>query len=315
MYPEDGNRFVPGFDQAHLGGDTWAADAAMAIMQNENWSGMVVTLGAIDKIAHMWGGGLVDDAVYPPGSPQEMIHQRFITKNADDQLGRMLDKLRALGQLDDTLVVVTADHGQTVGEHFYGTNAPEAGNTNWYYGDSLNDGPFNAPSAALAPLLATGNVAFSYQSTAIETWLKDRSPARQLEGAQAMRTLPGVIATYIRQGDRYELDSTRTSTPMTRRERRWWRRHGQELVDTMAADYSADVVGLLADRTSYGVYGDHGGAQEEVQRIPMVFWADGLRHASPGARFRSVDILPTVLRTLGLPLTHPVDGRAYRLGR
>ncbi|MEA2444732.1 MAG: hypothetical protein QOJ12_2024 [Thermoleophilales bacterium] len=313
MYPEDGNRFVPGFDQAHLGGDTWAADAAREIMSHENWSGMVVTLGAIDKIAHMWGGGVVDNAVYPPGSPQEMIHQRFITKNADVQLGRMLDRLRELGQLDDTLVIVTADHGQTVGEHFYGVNAPNAGNTNWYTGTSHNDGTFSPASPALKPLMDTGNVEFSYQSTAIETWLKDRSPAKKNEAALAMRTLPGVIATYIRDGSRYRLDSTQTSTPMTRSVRDWWRRHGQELVDTMAADHSADVVGLLADRTSYGVYGDHGGAQEEVQKIPMVFWAAGLERDRPDAAFRSVDIMPTILRTMSIPQTHPVDGRAYRL--
>jgi arylsulfatase A-like enzyme len=73
------------------------------------------------------------------------------------------------------------------------------------------------------------------------------------------------------------------------------------------------VVGLLADRTSYGVYGDHGGAQEEVQRIPMVFWADGIEPEQPGTAFRSVDILPTVLRTMGIPLTHPVDGKGYGL--
>jgi arylsulfatase A-like enzyme len=282
-------------------------------MQHEDWSGMVVTLGGIDKVAHMWGGGLVDDAAYPPGSPEEMIHQRFITKNADDQLGRMLGKLRELGELDDTLVVVTADHGQTVGEHFYGTSAFDAGNTNWYYGNSLNDGLFNAPSPALKPLIDTGNVAFSYQSTAIETWLKDSAPARRLQAAKVMRTLPGVIATYTRAGDRYVLDSTDTSTPMTGREQAWWRQHGQELIDTMAADHSADVVGLLGDRTSYGVYGDHGGAQEEVQRIPMVFWAKGIERADPGTAFRSVDILPTVLKTMGIPLTHRVDGRAYRL--
>ena len=313
MYPEDGNRFVPGFDQAHLGGDTWAADAAMAIMEHEDWSGMVVTLGAIDKIAHMWGGGLVDDATYPAGSQEEMIHQRFITKNADDQLGHMLAKLAALGQLDDTLVVVTADHGQTVGEHFYGTSAFDAGNTNWYYGNSRNDGLFNAPSPALKPLIDTGNVAFSYQSTAIETWLKNTAPAERRAAAKVMRTLPGVVATYVRSGDHYELDSTDTAARMRGRQLAWWKQHGQELVDTMAADHSADVVGLLADRTSYGVYGDHGGAQEEVQRIPMVFWAEGIEHADPGSAFRSVDIMPTVLRTMGIPLTHRVDGRAYRL--
>ena len=55
MYPSEGNRFWPGNDPNHLGGDTWAADAAIAMMKNENWSGMFVTLGAIDKAGHMWG--------------------------------------------------------------------------------------------------------------------------------------------------------------------------------------------------------------------------------------------------------------------
>ena len=189
----------------------------------------------------------------------------------------------------------------------------DGGNTNWYTGTSFNDGVFSPPSPALQPLIDTGNVAFSYQSTAIESWLTDTSPAKVREAARAMRTLPGVTATYTRAGNRYRLDSTRTSTPMTRSYRRWWLRHGQELIDTMAANYSADVVGLLADRTSYGVYGDHGGAQEEVQRIPMVFWAEGLKHERSKAGFRSVDITPTVLRTLGIPLTHRVDGRGYQL--
>ena len=30
------------------------------------------------------------------------------------------------------------------------------------------------------------------------------------------------------------------------------------------------VIGLLRDHTSYGAYGDHGGAQQDVQSIPMV---------------------------------------------
>ena len=64
LYPEDG-RYVPGpfTDPAnyHESGDTWVADAAMEIMAEENWSGLFVTLSAMDKIGHMWGGGSVDD--------------------------------------------------------------------------------------------------------------------------------------------------------------------------------------------------------------------------------------------------------------
>ena len=36
---------------------------------------------------------------------------------ADAQVGRLLDALRADGRLDDTLVVVVADHGEMLGEH------------------------------------------------------------------------------------------------------------------------------------------------------------------------------------------------------
>ena len=62
----------------------------------------------------------------------------------------------------------------------------------------------------------------------------------------------------------------------------------------MAAANGPDVIGLLHDKTSYGVYGDHGGAQEAVQRVPMVFWSPNLAFANTtGGPFRTPDILPT----------------------
>ncbi len=148
----------------------------------------------------------------------------------------------------------------------------------------------------------------------MRSWLVDQSTAKQKEAAAAMATLPSVIASYYRQGNKYVLYTTDTSTPMTDDERKWWRRHAQELVDTMAAPFAADVVGLLQDNASYGVAGDHGGAQEPVQRIPIVFWAEGLKSgASPAYDLRSVDILPTVLRELGIKRGKGFDGRAVEL--
>jgi hypothetical protein len=312
IVPEDGNRYVPGFDPAHLGGDNWAADAAMAIMDNEKWSGMVVTLGGIDKIGHMWGG-IVDTGIYAPGSVQEMIHMPFIARNADAQLGRMMDKLRSLGELDDTLIVVTADHASTHADNFYGVNALNVGNNNWYYGASLN-GTYSSPPPAIQPLLDTGNVAFAFQGQGLETWLKDTSWSKKVEAAKVMRTLPGVEATYILAGDHYVLDTaTQTSTTMTFKERMWWWQHGQELVDTMACSGAADVIGLVANKTSYGAYGDHGSYNKDVQHIPMVIYTPGIKHDVSRTPMRLVDIMPTVLKTMGIPLTHSVDGRAIRI--
>jgi arylsulfatase A-like enzyme len=37
----------------------------------------------------------------------------------DAEIGRLLDALRAAGKLENTLVVVTADHGESLGEHLY----------------------------------------------------------------------------------------------------------------------------------------------------------------------------------------------------
>ena len=85
---------------------------------------MLLTLGSVDKASHMWGG-ITDTGTYPPGSDEEQAHLRFNAKVADEQVGRLIAKLRALGQLDETLVVLTTDHGGQPSLNFHGVN--EAG--------------------------------------------------------------------------------------------------------------------------------------------------------------------------------------------
>ena len=175
---------------------------------------MFVTLGAIDKAAHMWGAQ--DDANTflgncdsgnPAADGAAQTHVRCAAENADVQLGRMLDAVEALDESDggETLVVLTADHGATYGETFYGRQAQDASNTNWYYApqgvwDAGAGGTFvpgsstlyNNPSPALQPLIDTGNIQFSYQSTAIEAWLINHATSDKKQGAAAMLETPGV---------------------------------------------------------------------------------------------------------------------------
>lgn len=338
IYPEDGNRFFPGTDASavagHTGGDRWVADAAIDMIQREPWSGMFVTLGGIDKAGHMWGAQADADTFTGDCNPADPVaagaaqtHVRCAAEIADEEFGRILDAVEAMDESDggETLVVLTADHGATFGEAFYGKTGPVGiSNSNWYYApvgvyDAGSTGPFvppsdplyNTPSPSLAPLIATGNVQFSYQSTAIETWLLEHTVSEKQEGADAMLDMPGVIASYWRDGDHYRLFGT---NPMPGQERAWWKQHGQEVVDGMAAANGPDLVGLLHDRVSYGVYGDHGGAQQTVQEVPMVFWSEDLAFANDtGAPFRTIDLLPTILDTMGIPLTEPVDGTARSL--
>jgi hypothetical protein len=330
IYPLDGNRFVPGFDQNHLGGDTWSADAAIQEINNDpSWRGMMVSLGGIDKMGHMWGPEDPGEAGAAPGSIQEMRHLPFVAKNADAQVGRIVDALDAKGLLDDTLIVVTADHAAQTGNPFFGRLAPGETNPactppstgirsdcNWYYGQDADE-IYLDPSPAVAALRdrLAGNLAFSYQDTQVAAYLNDTSPAKKKEAAQAVLDMPGVMASYYINGE--QNDYTRFGTNhMTGAERAWFVQHSDDLVDTMANRSAPDVVGITRTNVTYGVIGDHGGSQKLVQNIPMVFYGPGVSSKDSHRELRQVDILPTVLRTMGIPYDPTaLDGRAVRLSK
>jgi hypothetical protein len=62
--------------------------------------------------------------------------------------------------------------------------------------------------------------------------------------------------------------------------------HGDELVDTMAAPFGPDVVGLLETDVTYGVMGDHGGHNRLIQEIPMIFAGPGVGAKDPNRQMR-----------------------------
>jgi arylsulfatase A-like enzyme len=55
----------------------------------------------------------------PPGELGELVVEQYdrAIRNLDAQLGRLLQRLESLGLYDDTLIVVTSDHGEYFGEH------------------------------------------------------------------------------------------------------------------------------------------------------------------------------------------------------
>jgi arylsulfatase A-like enzyme len=99
----------------------------------------------------------------------------------------------------------------------------------------------------------------------------------------------------------------------TRAERKWFEQHAQELVDTQAADYGPDLIATLPDDTTYSVAGDHGGIQRAAQVIPIVFAGAGLSDKDIKNPVRSVDIMPTILKAMGITPTAPMDGVGYPL--
>ena len=317
IYPLDGDRFVPGFTPAHIGGDNWSADAAIRYIENQaNWHGMMVSLGGIDKLGHMWGPEDEGEPGAPPGSVEEMRHLPFVAKNADVQVGRIVDALEANALLDETLIVITADHAAQTGRHFNGTLAPGVTNPlctppstgirsdcNWYFG-SDSDEIYRDPSAAVAALRdrLAGNLAFSYQDTQVAAWLNDTSRAKKREAAAAVLDMPDVMASFYinRAQNDYRLYATNR---ITGAERAWFARHARELVDTMANSSAPDVVGLVRTDATYGVMGDHGGSTKLVQNIPMVFYGPGVGSKDSNREMRLVDVMPTILDTMGSTTT------------
>jgi type I phosphodiesterase/nucleotide pyrophosphatase len=337
IYPLEGNRFVPGFDPAHIGGDNWSANAAIEeINSPANWRGMMISLGAIDKMGHMWGPEDRGEKGADPGSIEEMRHMPFVAKNADKQVGRIVDALDERGLLDETLIVITADHAAQTGNPFFGLLAPGVANPqcgpstppstgirsdcNWYYGDEDNarqDEVYLDPSPAVAALRdrLAGNLAFSYQDTQIAAYLNDRSLAKKREAADAVLDMPGVVASYYI--NTAQDDYTRFGTNrMTGQERKWFDEHADELVDTMANNTAPDVVGITGTDVTYGVMGDHGGSQELVQNIPMVFYGPGVSQRDSRREFRHVDVLPTILEAMGVDYDPgDLDGEAVELSK
>jgi arylsulfatase A-like enzyme len=65
---------------------------------------------------------------------------------------------------------------------------------------------------------------------------------------------------------------------------------------------------------TYGVIGDHGGHNELVQNIPMVFSGPGIGSKDPNTSIRLVDVLPTLLTTMGIHYDPAdLDGEAVKL--
>jgi len=295
IYKIDGNRYVPGKDPAHLGGDVWTADAAIEIMKRDRWSGLFLTFGGIDKIGHMLGE---QDGHGLQGVPSE-YHLADILRIADAQLGKLLAALDAQGLASRTLVVVTSDHGGQKDDVYMGNNG------------SQSCCEFEGSPTPVKPpywvehlnALAGGKLKTAYTSTLLNLWLTDRSTATEQAITLGMKDIPGITEIYARRrtGAEYSYEQVHVSFGSTSTKfQAWAKRHSAELMGTMAGPAGPDLVGLLADGYGFGRIGDHGGAQELVQRIPMFIRVPGEPPATRKEPLRQMDLAPEIAKILGL---------------
>lgn len=293
IYTIDGSRYVPGTDAAHLGGDIWTADAAIEIMTRESWSGLFLTFGGIDKVAHTLGDH--------EGRGLESVPSEYrlpdMLRVADEQLGRILDEIQRRGLAERTVVVVTADHGGQKNEFYLGNGGSQ---TCCKFADGKDIKP---PPYWLEHLNQIGKLRTAYAATSVTLWLADRSPENEQALTRGLKDVSGITEIYAlrRAGDTYRYEQvfsaiSRQPAPF----QNWARRHSAELIGTMAGAAAPDLVGLLADGFGFGRIGDHGGAQELVQRIPMIIRVPGEAPSRRATGFRLMDVAPEISTILGL---------------
>lgn len=285
-YSLGGTKFWKGADAKHPGGDSWVVDAALAVMEREDWGALFVTLGGVDRVGHMMGNDR--DFTHPNGSD---VTFRAALAEADLQIGRILDALDAKGLDRETLVIVTADHGGMFVEDLRARGRAGKAGLDWNWGKFAN-GERLDPQKEVAELVAGGGVAATSTDTAFRVWTIPGDPAAATV-ADRVTKLPGVISVWKRSGTKYQ-ETFRDLSRLSNAERVWQKNHIPELVATAASDSSADVLALLDERTGYAVRGDHGGTQRQVQFVPILFRGPGVKSGKHVAKARLVDIAPTV---------------------
>ena len=129
---------------------------------------------------------------------QDALHEQHVAelravylglaREVDDNIGRLLGYLRDSGQYEDTLIVVTADHGEMLGDHYqWGKNCPSdaALHIPLIIRDPKNPDSFGrritafTESVDIAPTLAEWVCTpekGSYDGSSLLPWLSDTKP-------------------------------------------------------------------------------------------------------------------------------------------
>jgi len=256
------------------------AHTPMGNFQEWDWLSAMLALAAFDEFhptALMINLPGADVYGHPYGPAVPAVMQQVID-GLDRNIARIVRAYQKAGIYDQTVFVVTADHGMVPNNRSVGEQTIKA-----------------------AVKAAGGELQFMWGGTGACIWLRNWWRGRAV--AEAMLRVRSVAAAYyqVDRGGRYQylpapgmvidpgLDAA-----------------NQYLLATFGGPKAPDVVAPFRENTIAKVYsharGDHGGLNWGSQHIPLVIAGPGV---APGRisfyPSRLVDIAPTVLRLLGIP--------------
>lgn len=236
---------------------------------------LMINLPGPDIYGHRVGG---------PASPDVM---KGIVAGCDVQLGRLITAFRDRGILDQTVFVVTADHGMVSNTYQVGSDRLKR---------LIHEGG--------------GDVLFNTGGNCAYIWLRNPSAAPRVARYLVEKIPPAHFAHYqtVESGVYRYHPVTVPHRPLSPSLEAAY----QYLLDTFAGPLAPDIALSFREnaitRIHTNKHGEHGGATWGAQAIPLVFAGPGVR-TGMRSQFpaRLMDIAPTVLTLLGLPPTN-MDG-------
>jgi hypothetical protein len=244
--------------------DTWAVDLALKLFEKEKPEIMLINLPQTDHTGH-GTGGITDK----PSMAQ-------VINNVDVQVGRLIDAYKQAGIYDQTIFVITADHGMTPWLH------------------TIEDKQISSILSSYGGR-GTGRVDYYLNNPAKAGEAAEKIAQLQLQG------IHGVYYKLKNQDGTYSYFPAPTTLKSIDSRLDACYRY---LASTYASAQGPDLVYFTAENWKSGTstaLGDHGQATWDNQHIPLIMSGPGIRKGGMStAPARLVDIAPTVLTAMGL---------------
>jgi predicted AlkP superfamily pyrophosphatase or phosphodiesterase len=249
--------------------DTWATDVALAMIEKDAPQVLLINLPAIDDAGHATGG------INAPARMAEVM------ANADMQVGRIMEAYRKAGRYDDTVWVITSDHGMT---------------------------PFaqTIEQPVIDKLLVEAR---NFANVGAHVYLMEQDQTQQVAEKLTGANIPGLYGAYYRvktADGRYSYEPAKATAGKVSADLDKCYRY---LLDTYAGSTSPDIELLLAENChiNWTMFD----CKPFIGQHDSISWLQQhnfLLIAGPGARkgfvsdspARLVDIAPTALTLLGI---------------
>ncbi|HJZ75809.1 MAG TPA: alkaline phosphatase family protein [Vicinamibacterales bacterium] len=259
-----------------------AIDAYLAFGVDElHADAAIIWLNDPDATAHAKGIG-------SPASQEALA-------GVDAEIGRLEDALRARGLLDQTNIIVTSDHGFST--HTGGLEL-----------EAFVE-PFVQKMADGSPDIVVAEGAVHFRGKV------DQARVARLVAALQKRPEVGAIFTRPRPGGGAEGVVPGT---LSFDVARWNHRRAGDVLVSANWTANANDAGYAGTTTDDGVAGHGSSSPYDIHNTLIAAGPDFREHATSGVPTANVDIAPTVLRLLGVPIPASMTGRvieeAFRTG-